>query len=459
MMFVGRKKELIELNRQYSSNDFHFTVIYGRRRIGKTELIKQFIMDKNSIYFMATESSGEKNLELLSMIVLQHSKTKFKFGRFESYEALFDFVSEISADERVVLVIDEFPYLAEAYPEISSILQKYCDNQWKDTRLQLILCGSSMSFMESQVLGVKSPLYGRRTSQIRLREFNYFETEEFLKPMKKVDIAVLHAVTGGVAEYLSYIDKGRDLESNLVSLFFVDKGRMYEEPPNYLKQELREPRLYNEILDVIARGARKNNEIATKVKKSTGAINNYLDNLIELGILIKEKPVGENASRKSIYRINNGSFRFWYRYVFPNMSAIEIGLGERLYEGDVKEDISNFMGEEFEGIFIDHFDMLNKEGKLPKLITSRGRWWGSNPKLKREEEIDLVGYGKNLAVFCEVKWTNKKVDMDILHKLVEKSMMFSEPEKHYILFSKSGFTKRLIDEAKDDGRIQLVSFL
>lgn len=458
-VFVGRKSELDELKKQYSSNDFQFTVIYGRRRIGKTELIKQFMKDKNAIYFMATESSGDKNLELLSKVVLQHSGTKFRFGKFESYETLFDFIAEVSRHERLVFVIDEYPYLAEAYPEISSMIQKYCDHFWKDTMLQLILCGSSMSFMENQVLGLKSPLYGRRTTQIKLKEFNYFETEEFLKSMKKEDIAVLHAVTGGVVEYLSYIDKTKDLDSNLVTLFFKDSGRMYEEPASFLKQELREPRVYNEILDVIAKGARKNNEIATKVHRSTGALNNYLDSLIELGIIMKEKPIGEDTSRKTIYRIKNGAFRFWYRYVFPNMSAIEIGLGDRLYREQVKEDLSNFMGEEFEEIFLDHFDLLNKQGDLPALITSRGRWWGNNSKLKREEEIDLIGYGKDLAVFCEVKWTNKKVDIDVLESLMEKSMLFSSIEKHYILFSKSGFTKRIMEKTKDNEGIQLVSFL
>jgi len=458
-VFVGRKKEMAELNKQYSSHDFHFTVIYGRRRIGKTEMIKQFVKNKNVIYFMAMESSGEKNLELLSKIVLEHSETKFKFGKFESYEALFDFLAELSKQERLVFVIDEFPYLAEAYPEISSIIQKYCDHDWKETMLQFVLCGSSMSFMENQVLGLRSPLYGRRTSQIKLKEFDFFETEEFLKPMDKKDIAVLHSATGGVAGYLSYVDTEKDLESNLISLFFEDSGRMYEEPVNFLKQELREPRAYNEILDVIAKGARKNNEIATKVHRSTGAINSYLDNLIELGILIKEKPIGENTSRKTIYKINNGAFRFWYRYVFPNMSAIELGLGQRLYREQVKEDLSNFMGEGFEGIFLDYFDLMNIEGKLPSLITSRGRWWGNNPKLKREEEIDLVGYGKDLSVFCEVKWTNKKVDIDILESLMAKSMLFPDLKKHYVLFSKSGFTKGIIEKAENNKQIQLVTFL
>lgn len=458
-MFVGREEELNSLERQYNSSDFHFTVIYGRRRIGKTELIRQFIKGKNAVYFMATESSGEKNLEMMSKVILERSGAEFRFNGFSDFEALFDYLAVISKSERLVFVIDEFPYLAEAYPEISSLIQKYCDHEWSDTRLHLILCGSSMSFMENQVLGAKSPLYGRRTSQIRLKEFSYFETEAFLAPMKKEEIAVLHSATGGVAEYLSYIDRKKTLDENLTDLFFSTSGRMYEEPISFLKQELREPGAYNAILDVIAGGARKNNEIATKVQKSTGAINNYLDNLIELGILIKEKPVGEATSRKTIYRIRDGSFRFWYRYVFPNMSAIEIGLGDRFYREQVKEDLPNFMGEGFEEIFIDYFDRMNKDGALPFLVTSRGRWWGNNAKLKREEEIDLVGFGRDSAIFCEVKWTSRKIGMEVIDQLIEKSMLFAAPEKHFILFSKSGFTKTVMDEYESNNQIHLIRFL
>ncbi|MFH5834729.1 ATP-binding protein [Proteiniclasticum sp. C24MP] len=458
-MFVGRKEELDLLEDQYKSSDFHFTVIYGRRRIGKTELIRQYIRDKNAVYYMATETSGEKNLEMLSKLVLEYSGTEFRFNGFSDFEALFDYLTEISKKERLVFVLDEFPYLAAAYPGISSLIQKYCDHNWRNTRLHLILCGSSMSFMENQVLGMKSPLYGRRTMQIRLKAFSFFETETFLAPMKKEDIALLHCATGGVAEYLSYVDKRKTLDENLTALFFTTSGRMYEEPVSFLKQELREPGAYNAILEVIAGGARKNNEIATKVQKSTGAINNYLDNLIELGILLKEKPIGEMTSRKTIYRISDGSFRFWYRYVFQNRSAIEIGLGDRLYQEQVKKDLPNFMGEGFEEIFLDYFDRMNRKGSLPVLITARGRWWGNNPKLKREEEIDVVGFGRAAAVLCEVKWTNRKIGMEVIDHLMEKSALFDAAEKYFILFSKNGFTKKAMETAVKSGRIQLISFM
>lgn len=454
-MFVGRKKELKHLQSTYMNGDFAFTVIYGRRRIGKTQLLIEYLKDKKGIYYMATETSAQTNLQLLSEVVFSFEGKKGL--SFADFHALFDHLKELSKDERVVFVIDEYPYLAQVYPEISSIIQKYCDHEWNQTKLHLILCGSSMSFMEEQVLGQKSPLYGRRTSQIKLLPFTFFETEEYLFGMDKEAIAILHCATGGVAEYLSYIKKEDSLKENIINLFFKEYGRLYEEPMNYLKQELREPKVYNNILNAIANGASKNSDIANKAQLSTGALNRYIDNLISLGIVMKETPVLSKHTRKSIYLIKDGAFRFWYRYVLPNTSAIELDLGERLYNEKIEKDLPKFMGQGFEQIFFDVFDELNQTMKLPVLITERGRWWGNNPKLKREEEIDLVGVGDNMLVFAEVKWNKAPVDAPVILDLIEKSKLFEVTNKHYIIFSKNGFTEKAEELASSS--VQLLSFL
>jgi len=316
-----------------------------------------------------------------------------------------------------------------------------------------------MSFMENQVLGIKSPLYGRRTAQIKLKSFTYFETEKYLYPMKKEDIAILHYATGGIAEYLTYIDTNTSLKENIISLFLKDSGRLYEEPINFLKQELREPKVYHNILNAIANGSTKNNTIATKINIQTGALNRYLDNLIELGIIIKEFPINEDSTRKSIYRIADGSFKFWYQFVLPNMSAIEIGLGENVYDESIKDYLNSYMGEGFEKIFYDYFDKLNQEGKLPALFTKRGRWWGNNPNLKREEEIDLIGISKTITLFAEVKWNKDPIDLKIAQSLIEKSLLLKPKKAFYILFSKNGFTESVQRLSREEDNIELISFL
>lgn len=458
-MFVGREKELEILNTQYQTMNFEFTVLYGRRRIGKTQLLSHFIKDKNSIYYMAIEAGYQTNLDLMSKTINSKSNKSNYLSSFQDFDQLFSYLTDLSKDERIIFVIDEYPYLAQSVPEISSLIQKYCDHQWKETKLHLILCGSSMSFMESEVLGSKSPLYGRRTAQIKLKPFTYFETEQFLNPLPKEDIAILHCATGGIAEYLNYINPNVSLKRNIISLFLNDSSRLYEEPINFLKQELREPKVYHSILNAIANGASKNNTIATKINMQTGALNRYLDNLVELGIIIKESPINEVGSRKSIYRIYDGSFRFWYQFVLPNLSAIELGLGEGIYTTSIEKNLSSFMGEGFEKICLDYFDKLNQDGKLPALITKRGRWWGNNPKLKREEEIDIIGFSNELTIFSEVKWTKDYIDLSIVNALIEKSLILSPKKSHFIFFSKNGFTDAVITYSKQVSNITLITFL
>ncbi len=459
MKFYGRERELKILNDTYNSDKFEFTVIYGRRRIGKTALIREYIKQKSAIYYMAIESDSRLNLEGLSWQVNQFINKK-THSQYTSFDNLFRDIAELSKEQRLIFVIDEYPYLAQNYPEISSIIQKFCDNDWRNTKLHLILCGSSMSFMERQVLAAKSPLYGRRTSQIKLKAFNYQETASYLVGMSKQNIAVIHTITGGVAEYLTYVNKKDSLDNNIYNLFLKPESRLFEEPKNLLKQELREPKTYNNIIDAIANGASKNVDIANKSQLKSGAMTNYLDSLIDLGIITKEKPFTDKTGRKSIYRISDGCFRFWYKYVVKYMSAIELGLGKKIYQQYIKDDLSNFMGYGFEVISYDIFDELNANGKLPDLFYARSRWWGNNPMKKQNEEIDIVGESDKYIIFGEAKWTNQKVGVKVLHSLIEKSNIIKTDKiRCYILFSKNGFTEAVIRESMSNKNIILVPFL
>lgn len=377
---------------------------------------------------------------------------------YGSFEALFDSLAEASRDKRLVFVIDEYPYLAAALPEISSILQRYCDHVWQQGQLQLILSGSSMSFMEEQVLGAKSPLYGRRTAQILLKPFNFFESRAMLPAFSLDDCAVLHHASGGIPEYQRHINQNNSLQTNLTEMFLYPEGRLFEEPSNLLKQELREPRVYNSILDAIASGASKNNEIATKIGMESPALNRYLSSLEELSILLRDKPIGEKQGRKTIYRIKDGSFRFWYRFVLPNLSAVMSGLGTQIFEKMVKPHLNTFMGQGFEDIFFDFFDDCQAKGSLPDLVGDRGRWWGNNPKLKQEEEIDLLAYGNEWTFFGEAKWRNKTLDMDVVKELERKSLLIRADKRFYLLFSKSGYTSGVKEYAAQRKNLHLILF-
>ncbi|MDR1014801.1 MAG: ATP-binding protein [Coriobacteriales bacterium] len=459
-MFIGREAELDTLNEMYSSDRFEFAVIYGRRRVGKTTLIKEFIKDKNAIYFLAREADGMINLKGFSNDVYAVT-AKVSKGRavFSDWERAFEYLYQISKDTRLILAIDEYPYLAGGYRPISSVIQAHIDTHLKDSKLFLILCGSSMSFMEEQVLGYKSPLYGRRTSQFKVTQFSFFESLPFFEGFENEDKAILFGCTGGIPEYLNKINPAKTVQENIIELFLTPSGHLYEEPSNLLKQELREPSTYNGVIEAIAGGASRLNEIATKCGMESNKCAKYLTSLMALGIVRKEFPVTDaSSSKKSIYLLDDMMFRFWYRFVFPNMSAIASGLGKAVYEFDVKGAMSAYTGLVFEEICRQYLLEEAKRDGLPFFVGKFGRWWGNNPKEKRQEEIDILTFRKDSALFCECKWTNTLVGSRVLDDLKAQSELFTFKHTWYWLFAKTGFTDRLVREAEVRGDVRLIRF-
>ncbi len=282
MVFVGREHELASLEAQYNSKRFELAIVYGRRRVGKTYLLHHFLASHDGAYMVGLESGASNNLEALSQAVyratgmIETGKLQSTLPNFPTITAALTHLFEYSLDHRCIFIIDEYPYLAESIPSVSSELQALIDAYKNRSQLMLILCGSSMSFMENQVLGHKSPLYGRLTAQYKIKPFTYIEARQMVPHLSYEDSAIAFGLTGGVAEYLSYFREGDSLDESIISLFFTPTGRLVDEPSSLLKQELREPRQYNAILSAIAKGASRNNEIATKVDMTTGALNNYL---------------------------------------------------------------------------------------------------------------------------------------------------------------------------------------
>ena len=457
-MFVGRKQELTKLNEMYKSNGFEFGVFYGRRRVGKTTLINEFCKNKKVIYFVGVESTEKENLQNFSKAVFDVTMTNLEMPTFDNFNKLFEYIYNIAKVERIILVIDEYPYLAQSTPSVSSILQSHIDKNLRDSKLFLILCGSSMSFMEYQVLGYKSPLYGRRTAQFKIRPFTYFESSEMLYNFFDEDKAVLYGVTGGIPEYLSRINNAISLRDNIVELFLNPAGRLFEEPSNLLKQELRDPFTYNAIITAIAGGASKLNEISTKVGLETSACSNHLTSLIALGLVNKEIPITESLSRKTIYLLEDQMFRFWYRFVLPNMNSIVSGNGDKIYDKKIEPQLNNYMGLIFEQICKQFLTEQMRCDKLPFFIGNIGRWWGNNPKLKRQEEIDILTFHDDDALFGECKWTNALVDLSVLNDLIEQSKLFHFKNNHFYLFAKIGFTDQCINAAHENDNVRLIAF-
>ena len=324
--FIGRETELRMLQRRYDSGKFECVVVYGRRRIGKTALINRFVQDKPAIFYTATENGAERNLKGLSASIARYRNGLNSVGSpvYEDYRDAFEDVFRMAERDRLILVIDEYPYLAKAEPMVSSLLQQLIDQHHGTGKLMLILSGSSMSFMERQVLGYQSPLYGRRTAQIKVMPFDYRESRGFVPDMGKEDAAVVYGITGGIPQYLIQFDDGVSLEENLRWNVLDPSAYLFEEPGKLLQEELRKPAEYNNIIQTIASGASSGVKIANGSHIEQTVLSHYLRNLSDLHIIVKETPYPE-GSRRGIWRIEDLLFRFWYRYIPDNMSLIESG--------------------------------------------------------------------------------------------------------------------------------------
>ena len=457
-MFIGRDKELNALSTLYQSDKFEFVVIYGRRRVGKTALINHFMDDKKAIYFMGVESNEKQNLENLSKSILEYSNGIQSDSYFASYQAALEYVFKLAEKERIILAIDEYPYVARGSKSLASTLQFLID-KYKDTsKLMLILCGSSMSYMEDHVLAYKAPLYGRRTAQMKIMPFDFEESCRYFRYLSDEDKALIYGVVGGTPQYLLQMSDTLSLEENIKNTFLNPMSFLYEEPVNLLKQEVREPAIYTAIITAIATGHSRMSEIATKVGEDTNVCSGYIKNLINLGIIKKETPYGEKASKKSIYAIEDNMFYFWYRFVLDNTSVIVRGATDLVYKR-IEAQLSDYMGRVFEDICTQYLWKQLLAGNSPIEFVSLGRWWGNDPKLKCQAEIDIMGeQDSHAALFAECKWKNENVDLEVLETLIGRSKLFHYAKVHYYLFSKSGFTKGCMEKAEEMGNVTLVSY-
>lgn len=456
-MFIGREQELHTLNKLYRSDRFEFAVIYGRRRVGKTALISEFSKDKATIFFTGVETNAKQNLDNFSRCIMEYNTGIAVDSSFASFQAALEYVFELAKTKRIVLVIDEYPYVARASKSLASTLQLLIDKNKDNSKLFLILCGSSMSYMEDHVLAYKAPLYGRRTAQLKISPFDFFEACRYFKKFSDIDKALAYGIVGGTPQYLMQIDDSLTIEENIKNTHLNPASSIFEEPNNLLKQEVREPAIYNAVVTAIATGCSKMNEISNKIDEDTSVCATYIKNLITLGIVKKESPYGEKSSRKTIYSIEDNMFRFWYRFVPENTSIISRGATALAYKR-IAPELPSYMGSVFEEICKQYLWKLLLDGKCAVNFSNLGRWWGTNPKTRTQEEIDIIGTDKDSALFAECKWTNEKVDLGVLETLVERSNLFNYKKKHFYLFAKTGFTKGCVDKAKEMGNVTLVEY-
>jgi len=435
--------------KNYRKKENSFLILYGRRRVGKTELIKQFIKDKSHIYFLAGTKTERENILELQQIMAEFLKENiFNKIQFTSWEELFkEFVKKTK--KPIVIVIDEFPFLIEGNKAILSIFQKIWDEILKDEKIMLILCGSSIGMMETQVLGYKSPLYGRRTGQWKLEPFLFKDLELVFKNSSFENRLKYFSMLDGIPHYLNKMDVEKSLTWNFKNRFFQKGEYLYEEAENLLRQEFREPRNYFSILQAISEGYHKYGEICNRTGLNKSLASQYLSNLLELHIIKKEIPITQKKeSRNARYYLSDNYIDFWFEFIYPNKSIIEEDRQDTLLSS-----ISERLKKHYSFVFEEICRQIIQN--IYPSIVKVGKWW------HKDIEIDIVGINeeKNSIVFGECKWTNKKVDTDVLEKLKRKSKEVkwknSKRKEEFILFSKSGFTKSLRDISKNQMNVKL----
>ena len=454
---IGRKEELERLDQMFLSNKFEFLIMYGRRRVGKTTILQEFSKRKRTIFFPAQEKNDALNLQDFSKMIQQHFDGSF-IAPFQNWEDAFAYIGEKSSQERTVLIIDEFPFLASANPSIKSILQHQIDHKWNTKNIFLILCGSSVSFMVNEVMGYKSPLYGRITESMEVKPFDYLESAEFFPNYSNEDKLIAYGILGGVPRYLNAFDTEKSIQTNIKNEILRNGAFLNDEPQSLLRMELREPVIYNSILEAVSNGCNRVIDISNQIYEEKSKCSKYMVTLQSIRLLEKHVPCGEKQdSKKGIYEITDNFYKFWYRYVFSNQSYYTM-LGIDKASDEIMEEINDYMGPVFETICAQYLVRMAKKGKLPFVPYTIGKWWGNNPAIKQQDDVDILALDKKgtKGIFCECKFRNKPMPMEEYDDLVTATKAFTAvKESHLMFISKSGFTAPVESRAKEEGAILL----
>ncbi len=443
MKFVNRKDELEFLEKKYRSEEAELIIIYGRRRVGKTELLTRFLEGKRGIYFLGRLESKIETFRRINSLFIEHFKdlslTKYPLS---TWEDVFNYLAERS-EKRLVFVIDEFPFIAEKFPEIISILQELWDFRLKRTKIMLVLCGSSIGMMEKYTLSHRSPLYGRRTGQWKVEKIRVKHLREFFPKYSMEDLILVYSCIDTIPGYLTRFSPEKSVWKNIEEKILSKGEFLYEEVEILLREEFRDPSNYLSILSSIAGGSTTFNEIYNTTKLDKSLLSKYLYVLEELNVIGKEFPVTHSfkstmRGKGAHYSLKDNFFDFYLRFVYPNKQQLESGLSGAVLK-EIKEKINPYLGRKFEDFVLEVFHDVSI---FP--FTKIGRWW------YRDREIDVVALNERTKeiLFAECKWKSRVNAEKVCEELVEKAehvQWHNDKRKEYLTVFAKNFSKR-IDE-------------
>ncbi|WP_448863327.1 DUF234 domain-containing protein [Clostridium sp.] len=450
--FVDREEEMMTLQSEYERPGSSLVILYGRRRVGKTALISEFIKGKNALFFLASEESEAQNRTAFKEKAADFTGNEL-LRQFDakSWDILFQTIMQTPFQEKPIIVIDEFQYIGKSNPAFPSIFQRIWEEQLKGSSIMVILCGSLISMMESQTLSYSSPLYGRRTAQIRLKQIPFRYYHEFFPDKSPRELVEYYSVTGGVPKYIELFSESDDIYHAIQKNILNRSGYLYDEPHFLLQQEVSEIGNYFSVIRAIAAGNSKLSAISTVLEVKSTSLTKYLKTLIDLDLLEREVPVTEEnpeKSKKGLYKIKDNYLRFWFAFIYPNMSFIESGNSAIVLNKIRKSMVSGHTAFVYEDVCREQMWKLNANGAWPFHFSKLGRWWDSR------NEIDIAAIdpdGSNL-ILGECKFWQEPVGSNILYALEQKAaaVEWRKDRRHtwLILFSAAGFTDELKEIAK-----------
>lgn len=448
---LGRENELERLRQMYKSQGFGFLIMYGRRRVGKTTILQEFARESSSIFFSAQEKNDALNLADFSRLI-QESLDHTNIAPFQTWGDAFAYISK-KADphKKIAIIIDEFPFIARQNPSVKSSLQHAIDLDWKNKNIMLILCGSSVSIMVNDIMGYESPLYGRSTEVMEVKPFDYYESAVFMQGRSYVDKMICYGILGGIPRYLVELDNSVSIEENIKKSILRNGSFLNDEPSSMLRLELREPNVYSSILQAVSKGYNQIKLISEHIHEEPAKVSKYMTTLVTLRLVEKIVPCTEpDDSKKAIYTITDNFFDFWYRHVFSNKSYYEY-LGEDDAAKEIMDNINDYMGHVFEKACARYVERLAIAKKLPFTPAKIGHWWGNNPVIRAQDDVDVLAISKDgkQALFCECKFTNKPMPMEEYDDLIVATQAFpAVTDKHLMFISKGGYKQNVIERAK-----------
>ncbi|WP_297454574.1 ATP-binding protein [Persephonella sp.] len=455
MKFINREKEIATLEKEYQNKKSSFVVIYGRRRVGKTTLIEKFIQDKLAIYFLADLQNENLQIERFKNVVAEALRDEIlKSLQINDWETLFKYIFQKKYSQKLIIAIDEFQYLAKVNRAIPSIFQRIWDNILKNENVMLILSGSLISLMYDIVLSYSTPLYGRRTAQIKLQPMDFFDFKKFFSLRDNNTLLQFYSVIGGIPKYIEFFSEDKNIFENIKDNILDKNSFLYEEPKFVLKDEVKEPITYFSILQIIAQGEHKIGKIASRLGIQTQNLTSFIEKLIDLEVIKREVPVTEEnpaKSKKGLYFIKDNFFNFWFRYVFPYQSYLETERYNFVLD-KIQLEFNYYVSLIFEDVCR---EFILRTETLPFVVKKAGKWWDKNT------EIDLVALGDREILFGECKYWDNPVGLNVLNELKGKSKYVDwrkgERKEFFAIFSKKGFTEELKKLAASEENILLFS--